>query len=218
MTATIPTPAAWTDADHAIEHAARNAGFLRQPETSEGVIFTKRVPLPEPIPSDDEGVADAVAVEVQITWSEDDHNPWCLLAFPVRQDGALDDEPWLDSSRTGLSDAGIVADAVRAVRAFAGAYTHEDEVLLAGEFTRRLYADLGAVTMGKVVRWNAAYAAAGDLASCATHEFCDANVVMDEAGQALGLWCDATAMTSAVTCLWNAAWAFAKTYRFGKEG
>ncbi len=56
---------------------------------------------------------------------------------------------------------------------------------IAAEFTARLLAYLGRRKFKSMVKRNARYAAAGDHSVCASHEFCDANVFMIEAYEAV---------------------------------
>jgi hypothetical protein len=82
----------------------------------------------------------------------------------------------------------------------------------AGRFGSLLLVEIGAANMAEVVRRNAIdpkYASG----SCASHDFCDANMVMAPAvGVTLGLSVDEVAQAtaddeSAASKLWNAAWA-----------
>lgn len=85
---------------------------------------------------------------------------------------------------------------------------------LATEFTTRLRHALTDDEWAEMRRRNAAY---GDPAICASHDFCDANVVMDEAfravtGHSIGDREEAGegGITVEESTLWNRAWDIAK--------
>ncbi len=80
---------------------------------------------------------------------------------------------------------------------------------IADEFTLRMRRYLTRDQWREMVARNAAYAAAGDHAVCASHEFCDANVFMIEAFRAVvGRF--AQANSDADADLINKAWGWAK--------
>lgn len=97
---------------------------------------------------------------------------------------------------------------------------------LAAAFSVCLLEDIGPDNLAEAVRLNAASRAAGDLTSCASHNYCDANMTMERAfNQVFGRdsympsdWEEAGTCTEA-QCnadldLWNAAWTKAKRARF----
>lgn len=88
---------------------------------------------------------------------------------------------------------------------------------LAREFSRQLLKRIG---IKQLVEANRRNAARGND-SCASHDFCDANVIMERAFRtAIGrapLPKDGP-MTDATVTLWNAAWTLAKTNSFYVEG
>ena len=88
---------------------------------------------------------------------------------------------------------------------------------------------LAADEMATVRRRNAEYAARGETYACASHEFCDANVAMQEAFEAVmgrGVYLpyqvdngEATAaQADDDIALWNAAWDYAKREHLSGEG
>jgi hypothetical protein len=90
--------------------------------------------------------------------------------------------------------------------------------VVAREFSRILASQLTAAEMAEVISRNARpdYA---DTNSCASHDFCDANMVMDEAFNNLGIavpygenW--DTPQRAQSVALWNAAWDLAKAHNF----
>lgn len=95
-------------------------------------------------------------------------------------------------------------------------------VSLAREFAAELEREIGPVQMDSVVRRNRALQASGDIHCCASHDFCDANMVMHQAGVNLGLrdgWglsCPECEDEADLCCdcqlernLWNDAWQVA---------
>lgn len=106
-------------------------------------------------------------------------------------------------------------DAVRADQAREQAKELPGKVAVA--FSRVLHEWLTPLQMAKVITRNAA---AND-SSCATHDFCDANMAMDEAfKRVLGRGClliEESASDEdkqADTDLWNEAWTIAKEAKF----
>lgn len=84
---------------------------------------------------------------------------------------------------------------------------------LATAFARELLAFLGAETLAKVDRANAAHAHNGDHDICASADHCDSNMAMLSAYDALGL---AAPDPACQRCAdqWNEAWTIAKTRGF----
>lgn len=86
---------------------------------------------------------------------------------------------------------------------------------LAGEFCHILHRWLGPGKMAKVVAENARRKATGDDDSCATHDYCDANVAMDEAFRLVTAQNASSMMQDdAALALWARAWGYAKERNF----
>jgi len=116
----------------------------------------------------------------------------------------------------------ILMDDEDAIRAeVAREQAHERAATIALEFCNVLRAWLTPVEMSKVIVRNRAWALEGDKSACATHDFCDANMAMDEAfKRVLGRGCllieDCVSddEKQADTNLWNEAWGIAKAANF----
>lgn len=82
---------------------------------------------------------------------------------------------------------------------------------LASEFASHLYLYIGRVKFEEVVRRNPTYGEA-----CASHDFCDANMAMLDAFEALmpGIQAEEIMARDDLTALWNEAWAIAKASAF----
>lgn len=86
-------------------------------------------------------------------------------------------------------------------------------------FCRLLRIDLTAAEMAEVVSRNEAHDLKGDTNICASHDFCDANMVMDEAMRSSGVnmeWGE-EGMPEEISTLWNAAWSLAKAAGFDPD-
>lgn len=81
---------------------------------------------------------------------------------------------------------------------------------LATKFSELLRAELGAAKMKEVVKRNRKSHAKG---SCASHDFCDANMVMYAAGIALGAWTE-DIDTEEYSKLWCDAWDISYNLEF----
>lgn len=95
---------------------------------------------------------------------------------------------------------------------------------IAREFAKLMLAEIGAENLASAVAENMADMAQGNDSTCATHNFCDANMVMDEAFHNVlgrGMYLideDATeAQKDSDTELWNSAWTMAKHAGFNVE-
>lgn len=86
---------------------------------------------------------------------------------------------------------------------------------LAEEFAARLYVSIGAKAFDEVIRRNNEHA--GDSA-CASHDFCDANMVMLDAVQALDPEADVDDILQGDDWIarWNEAWDIAKASGFSE--
>jgi hypothetical protein len=85
---------------------------------------------------------------------------------------------------------------------------------LAREFCRQLHSQLGGDTMQLVNARNDYMEFEGDHSSCATHDFCDANMVMLDAIKAI---CGFTDYHFAQNEMINAAWDIARKARFDAD-
>lgn len=99
----------------------------------------------------------------------------------------------------------------------------EDVKTVAIEFVKCLKQDLTHAQIEEVKKRNTQYRAEGLKNVCASHDFCDANMVMDRAFKNLGIpiWIDVddkgeptndaldAGMDPEMTELWNAAWVYA---------
>lgn len=86
---------------------------------------------------------------------------------------------------------------------------------LARKFAELLAEDIGDAAMAEVVRRNGTVDY--DEGSCASHDFCDANMVMLAAVESFGYSDDdvfENDCDNEVQKLWNAAWDFAKSNKF----
>ena len=81
-------------------------------------------------------------------------------------------------------------------------------------FSKLLLKHLGAKKMKQVVARNKAEK---DKNICHTHDFCDANMVMDEALKEKGFELDIDLMDDKILNLWNEAWSIAKANKFWVE-
>lgn len=80
--------------------------------------------------------------------------------------------------------------------------------ILAREFSRQLLKDIGELKLGRVIERNVTYAKDHPNDSiCASHDFCDPNMVMAAAFKRLGF-------DTKDVSLWNAAWDMAKASEF----
>jgi hypothetical protein len=89
--------------------------------------------------------------------------------------------------------------------------------LLAQAFSFQLRETLTPEQMAQVIARNAHYRECGEKDICASHEFCDANVTMDDAFKMLGLTViDSVSgeISGIANELWNAAWDIAKASDF----
>ena len=85
---------------------------------------------------------------------------------------------------------------------------------IAQDFAARLQAELGPQVIAEINRRNAT--AAYQNGACATHDFCDANVLMLEAFEAVtGRAADPASEAEAM--LWNTAWNTARAAGFAPE-
>ncbi len=89
---------------------------------------------------------------------------------------------------------------------------------LAQEFTRILHTWLTPTEMAEVVKRNATPKYKG---CCATHDFCDANMAMDEAMRNLDIatpcdLSDSEPQHEEACVLWNEAWDYAKSQNFSR--
>ena len=127
--------------------------------------------------------------------------------YPTRQEH-LDGSQPVDSVDTLIDDesedAGAIADAFLA---------H----LLAIEFGRVLWQCIPE-NMADVIASNKQYRDAGNLAVCASHDYCDANMAMSEASDNLGLTNPSELTDSPeqqkLFTMWGAAWSLAKAGDF----
>jgi hypothetical protein len=91
--------------------------------------------------------------------------------------------------------------------------------LVALEFSNVLGAWLGPKKMREVVQLNAQE---DNPNICHSHDFCDANMAMDEAMKKLGVEpmipTDEEGMPQEICDLWNRAWAMAKANKFYIDG
>lgn len=83
--------------------------------------------------------------------------------------------------------------------------------IIGEEFARQILAEFPADTIAEIRRLNAIY----DPLCCATHNFCDANMVMLDAFNVIGEpasidFDDDSAGHDRAADIWNAAWAHAK--------
>lgn len=85
---------------------------------------------------------------------------------------------------------------------------------VADKFRSVIFDWLGAETCREVDARNKSY----EPACCATHDFCDANMAMDEAMTGLGVYSDffEDGNTEEVTALWNKAWDIARNKGFSR--
>ena len=94
-------------------------------------------------------------------------------------------------------------------------FTTEQVTTLAQEFSRRLRETLTAEEMKAVLDRNAQQ---GNSGICHSHDFCDANMVMQTAAKKLGALnfdeADAEEYLNDCCGLWNAAWNEAKATQF----
>lgn len=97
-------------------------------------------------------------------------------------------------------------------------------VAIAREFSKLMLEEIGADNLALVVAQNTTDIAQGNDSTCSTHDYCDANMVMDQAFQNIlkrGNYMiedDATdAQRDADTDLWNAAWTLSKHNQFNPE-
>lgn len=81
---------------------------------------------------------------------------------------------------------------------------------LAKEFSDLLAREIGIMAIREVQRKNAEWP---DSDVCHSHDFCDANMVMHEAGKNLKLWDDDSDM-EVIMALWNPAWDLAVEQKF----
>ncbi len=114
-------------------------------------------------------------------------------------------------ARPYFAGGGWDADAARLKRAAGDAALRQR---IAKEFSRLLLAEIGRESLAEVVRLN------GDGSggtSCASHDFCDPNELMDAAMNKYGYgsdrWPDSAALADHAA-LWSASWAEAKRRRF----
>jgi hypothetical protein len=139
---------------------------------------------------------------------------WVVSAFD--ESGSEYDHP-RDCERVTLTEAvrigSDLADALPAVP-----MTHLELIgRVAGKFADLLFDDIGADRFQRVRLVNADYRP--DEGICASHDHCDANMVMEAAMQSVGIETmpsyraelpDTDSMPEAVLKLWNAAWDAAK--------
>lgn len=104
-------------------------------------------------------------------------------------------------------DIGATESDARAMIAFLDTDL-SDANRLAGAFVIELFQTIGADNMTSVRKLNATPAYAGSI--CASHDFCDANMAMDQAFQEL-LNREPDMQSDADCALWNEAWQIAKT-------
>jgi hypothetical protein len=86
--------------------------------------------------------------------------------------------------------------------------------LVALEFARGLCRYLDETTMAEIARRNKKYVAEGTPQVCATHEFCDPNVIMAEAMERLGIPDGGMPHNVLYETLWNDAWNVARAADF----
>lgn len=86
---------------------------------------------------------------------------------------------------------------------------------VAKAFCRLLHKELGEKSMAIVVARNKVSRGLGDMNACATHDFCDSNVLMESALEECGVvvWKEGE-MPDEVNNLFNAAWTLAKRCDF----
>ena len=97
-------------------------------------------------------------------------------------------------------------------------------VRIAREFSKLMLEEIGIDNLDLAVMQNTADMAVGNDLTCATHDYCDANMVMDEAFHKVlgrGMYLIKESATEeqkqADTDLWNAAWTLAKHNQFNPE-
>lgn len=83
---------------------------------------------------------------------------------------------------------------------------------LAEAFAHVLHRDLGEATMNKVIELNRSYSDS----VCATADFCDANMAMLEAWEAV-VPMEHKAEDESAATLWNEAWDIAKRFEFSRD-
>lgn len=90
------------------------------------------------------------------------------------------------------------------------AVKHVDPEIVAAAFAGVLRGWLTVRQWRLMRRRNLELALNGDKDSCASHDFCDANMAMDAALQLLGVYSGALKDMNATTPLLNEAWGIAK--------
>lgn len=89
-----------------------------------------------------------------------------------------------------------------------------DKEALARAFAYQLRNEIGAAMLAEVVARNKT---AGYAACCASHDFCDANMVMMDAGVLLGYWTEDDFDPDAAMTIMGEAWDIAKKSAFAYE-
>jgi hypothetical protein len=84
----------------------------------------------------------------------------------------------------------------------------QDAQALSREFSKLLAGDLGLDIMQEVIKRNLTY----PPHTCASHDFCDANMVMDRAKENLKLGLDISSQADVL--VWSRAWELAVTNKF----
>ena len=84
------------------------------------------------------------------------------------------------------------------------------KIRLAKTFSRLLLEEVGEEALRTIIALNARYY---DEASCHSHDFCDANVVMESAARVAGIFREEDEESADLT-LWEAAWDLAKANEF----
>lgn len=149
-------------------------------------------------------------------WIHDELHLRLMIDYADRSIG-----PYLRFIVGRLSDDNqVTQDTSDDCHAFA-AYDEALAVILAEQFVAELKSNLTVKAWEELRRRNREYATKGDTESCASHEFCDPNMDMQDAMVSLGLlntdddlqgdWAsERTPESKRLVGLWNAAWAYAK--------
>ena len=90
----------------------------------------------------------------------------------------------------------------------------KDAAILFSELLRK---ELGEEKIQEVVKRNKAYCVQYGDKTCASHDFCDANMIMNEALMSLGLKRLGPDLSKTERNLWNGAWSLAKKHEFDAE-
>jgi len=82
-------------------------------------------------------------------------------------------------------------------------------ILIGEKFTEMIIEDLSDLILGEIRRKNLAYQLEGNGECCATHDFCDANVVMSDAFESV-MGYEVDPQDEQQAKLWGEAWDYAK--------